>query len=130
VGMAHERARRGARRASLAQFDMVGFTLNDVPVRIMTDYVDDALTDFARTIVDTYTDLERRDRYCGYACRYGAPATRWRGGSSGGQSASHGLAPASARRGSQRPRVVQPQRLPVLGRVRGRAEPAVRRRVS
>lgn len=49
---------------------MVGFTLSDVPVRIMTDYVDDALTDFARTIVDTYTDLERRDRYCGYACRY------------------------------------------------------------
>ena len=71
----------GVNVVAMAQFDVVGYFDGFEYIGILTDYTDNALTAFLRTIIDGYLTYAWKDTTCGYGCSdhaswdsYGYPA--------------------------------------------------------
>ncbi|CAL8109374.1 unnamed protein product [Orchesella dallaii] len=70
--------------AGMINFDVVGYYVDGQDdIAIVTDYVDNELTQFLRVLIDGYLVFGRRQRECGYACsdhaawtQHGFPAAR------------------------------------------------------
>ncbi|CAO3589056.1 unnamed protein product [Absidia cylindrospora] len=60
----------GKRVVAMIQNDMTGYTAGskEEVIGIVTDHVDEKLTDFLKTLVDTYADIPYVLTKCGYAC--------------------------------------------------------------
>lgn len=57
--------------------DMVGYIHNGQPVyAVVTDFVNETLTQFVRELAKEYTNLPIKDTKCGYACSDHASWTR------------------------------------------------------
>jgi len=68
--VAESYSQRGVNIHSMVQFDMTAWVKKGTreEIGIVTDYVDADLTEFIRTLVDTYCDIPYVDTQCGYAC--------------------------------------------------------------
>ncbi|ORY64186.1 leucine aminopeptidase/pepditase M28/metalloprotease [Pseudomassariella vexata] len=63
---------------AMLQQDMTGYVKagSQESVGVITDYVDAGLTDFIKSVVDTYCDIPYVETKCGYACSDHASASR------------------------------------------------------
>ncbi len=52
----------------MIQFDMTGFKSRDDVFGIVTDHVDPELTEFIRSLIDTYAKIKRIETNCNYGC--------------------------------------------------------------
>jgi MYXO-CTERM domain-containing protein len=67
--IAADAAERELQIAGVLQLDMTNYNPAPEPyLALVTDYTDEALTAYARTLIETYVKLPWEDTECGYAC--------------------------------------------------------------
>ena len=67
--IADDAAERELGIAGVLQLDMTNYNPSPSPyLAIVTDFTDQALNEFARTLIETYVHLPWRNTECGYAC--------------------------------------------------------------
>lgn len=76
-------SKQGVDVKAMLQQDMTGYNKgtmdadNEDSLGVITDYVDEGLTDFIKLVVDTYCDIGYVETTCGYACSDHASASKF-----------------------------------------------------
>ncbi|CAO3620766.1 unnamed protein product [Cunninghamella echinulata] len=67
--IAAEYQKKGVEVVAMLQNDMTGYIgANGEVIGVVTDHVDERLTNFLKTVIDSYADIPYRETECGYAC--------------------------------------------------------------